>query len=83
MMAVVERTPPERIIFEAPTADSQHQLINCFGANVNLGNVFLTDLLLLECQRVGLREETFSGDDRHAGRDPEASPPEPTMHRPA
>lgn len=47
------------LIFEAPTAKSQSQLINIFGSNVNLGNIFARDLLLLETQRVGLREETF------------------------
>ncbi len=50
---------PVRIIFEAPTAHSQNQLINLMGTNVNLGNVFVRDLLLLESQRRGLREETF------------------------
>lgn len=48
-----------RLIFEAPTAKSQGQLINQFGANVNLGNIFARDLLVLETQRIGLREETF------------------------
>lgn len=48
-----------QLIFEAPTAKSQSQLINLFGSNVNLGNIFARDLLLLETQRVGLREETF------------------------
>jgi phosphosulfolactate synthase len=75
IMAIVEKTPPQRIVFEAPTADSQNQLINRFGANVNLGNVSFTDLLMLECQRVGLREETFSAGDTPDFRDPGASPP--------
>jgi len=48
-----------RLIFEAPTIKSQSQLINQFGANVNLGNIFARDLLVLETQRIGLREETF------------------------
>jgi len=48
-----------RLIFEAPTPKSQGQLINQFGANVNLGNIFARDLLVLETQRIGLREETF------------------------
>ena len=55
-----------RLIFEAPTLNSQIQLINLLGANVNLGNVTIHDLLLLECQRQALRNDTFfstSGED--------------------
>ncbi len=48
-----------RLIFEAPTSQSQAQLINLLGANVNMGNIFARDLLLLETQRAALREETF------------------------
>lgn len=33
--------------------------INEFGANVNLGNIKLTDVLALEAERCGLRSETF------------------------
>ncbi|MBA3012784.1 MAG: phosphosulfolactate synthase [Proteobacteria bacterium] len=49
----------ERLIIEAPTARSQSQVINLLGGNVNLGNIFVRDLLLLESQRQGLRENTF------------------------
>lgn len=48
-----------RIIFEAPRPKSQMFLINMLGANVNFGNVSPRDLLLLEAQRCGLRNETF------------------------
>ncbi|MFT4414107.1 phosphosulfolactate synthase [Fredinandcohnia humi] len=48
-----------KIIFEAPTPKQQMFFINQFGANVNLGNVKLQDVLVLEAQRHGLRSETF------------------------
>ena len=50
----------KKVIFEAPTSESQMFFINFAGPNVNLGNVNLRDLLLLESQRVGLRYETFN-----------------------
>ena len=50
---------PNRLIFEAPTAKSQMYFINMIGANVNLGNVVPRDVVLLETQRRGLRNETF------------------------
>ncbi|MGL1932258.1 MAG: phosphosulfolactate synthase [Desulfotalea sp.] len=49
----------QKIIFEAPTHNSQSQLIATLGSNVNMGNIFLKDLLVVESQRVGLRSETF------------------------
>lgn len=49
----------QKIIFEAPTPKSQMFFINEVGANVNLGNVKLQDVLVLEAQRQGLRSETF------------------------
>lgn len=48
-----------KLIFEAPTAQSQMYLINKFGANVNLGNIDPHSILQLETQRRGLRSETF------------------------
>jgi phosphosulfolactate synthase len=50
----------QKIIFEAPNPNSQMYFINRLGANVNLGNVNPTDVLLLETQRLGLRSETFN-----------------------
>ncbi len=47
------------VIFEAPTPKQQMFFINQFGANVNLGNVKISDVLVLESQRLGLRSETF------------------------
>lgn len=48
-----------KIIFEAPLPKYQMYFINKIGANVNLGNVKLSDVLILEAQRCGLRCETF------------------------
>ena len=56
---ILKTTDKKHLFFEAATSKSQSQLINCLGANVNLGNIFVRDLLLLETQRMGLREETF------------------------
>jgi len=56
---IIEVVSPERLIFEAPSTHSQSQLINVLGNNVNMGNIFLRNLLLVESQRQGLRSETF------------------------
>lgn len=48
-----------KIIFEAPTSQSQMFFINSIGSNVNLGNINPMHVLLLETQRLGLRCETF------------------------
>lgn len=56
---IILEVDTERIIFEAPKSSDQMYLINHIGSNVNLGNVSPYDLLLLEAQRLGLRNETF------------------------
>jgi phosphosulfolactate synthase len=56
----------KKIIFEAPTAKQQMYFINEVGANVNLGNIKLHDVLVLEAQRCGLRSETFFMEDENA-----------------
>lgn len=48
-----------KVIFEAPLPKHQMYFINEIGPNVNLGNVKLSDVLILEAQRCGLRCETF------------------------
>lgn len=53
---------PAFIIFEAPQPKMQMRFINNVGTNVNLGNVRPRELLLLESQRIGLRNETFEVD---------------------
>ncbi|MGG0715984.1 phosphosulfolactate synthase [Robertmurraya massiliosenegalensis] len=50
----------KKVIFEAPTPKHQMFFINCIGSNVNLGNVKISDVLILETQRRGLRSETFN-----------------------
>ena len=50
---------PNKIIFEAPSPKHQMYFIKEIGPNVNLGNVKLQDVLVLEAQRCGLRNETF------------------------
>ncbi|MBM7644167.1 phosphosulfolactate synthase [Scopulibacillus daqui] len=56
---VIQNVDCKRVIFEAPHAKSQMFFINQIGANANLGNVKIHDVLLLEAQRLGLRSETF------------------------
>lgn len=60
---LVEDIDYKRIIFEAPTAKHQMFFIQQFGANVNLGNVKIQDVIILEAQRQGLRSETFYLED--------------------
>jgi phosphosulfolactate synthase len=56
---IVSSIDPDCLIFEAGTHRSQMYFINRLGANVNLGNIKPRDLLLLETQRLSLRNETF------------------------
>jgi phosphosulfolactate synthase len=56
---VITSVPTERIIFEAPKPQGQMFFINLVGANVNLGNINLRELLLLESERQALRSETL------------------------
>lgn len=56
---IVKVADKDRLIFEAPKADHQNFFINLLGPNTNMGNVGIRDLLLLECQRTGLRYDTF------------------------
>ncbi|MBB6446655.1 phosphosulfolactate synthase [Bacillus benzoevorans] len=56
---LVEEVDYMKIIFEAPTPKQQMYFINLLGANVNVGNVKISEVLVLETQRCGLRSETF------------------------
>ncbi len=47
------------LIFEAPLVKQQVMLIRHLGANVNLGNIRLEDVLPLESLRLGIRGDTF------------------------
>lgn len=57
--SLLEDLDYRKIIFEAPTPKQQMFFINEIGPNVNVGNVKLSDVLVLETQRRGLRCETF------------------------
>ena len=61
---ILDHFDASRIIFEAPTHSAQMYFINTLGHDVNLGNVSPNDLLILECERVGLRCETFFQHER-------------------
>jgi phosphosulfolactate synthase len=56
--AVVGAVGVRRVIFEAPQAAQQAWFLRRFGAEVNLGNVALTDVLSAETLRLGLRSDT-------------------------
>jgi phosphosulfolactate synthase len=47
-----------RIVFEAPKASQQAWFVRRFGADVNLGNVAVGDVLSAETLRLGLRSDT-------------------------
>lgn len=49
----------EDILWEAPKKPQQVWFLRQFGANVNLGNIGPSDLIPLECLRMGLRGDTF------------------------
>lgn len=55
---LVRAVPAERMIFEAPTKAQQAWFIRRFGADVNLGNIAVDDVLALETLRLGLRADT-------------------------
>lgn len=49
----------DRVLFEAPNKQLQTTLINCFGPDVNLGNIAPDDVVPLETLRLGLRGDTL------------------------
>jgi phosphosulfolactate synthase len=57
---IAQSIDPRRLIFEAPVSHGRAFCINLVGCNVNLGNVSPRDLLVLECERRGLRFDTLS-----------------------
>ncbi len=56
---IVNKIPPESIIWETPIKSQQVYFIKQFGANVNLGNIAPAELIALESLRLGLRSDTF------------------------
>lgn len=57
--AVVDAGGVERVVFEAPSKDQQAWFVQRFGANVNLANIAVADVLGLETLRLGLRADTI------------------------
>lgn len=58
--ALVSSLGQERLLFEAPLKSQQSWLIRRFGANVNLGNIAISDALAVEALRLGLRSDTIA-----------------------
>ena len=59
--AILELTPPDKVIFEAPRKNQQAWFVRQLGADVNLGNVAPASVLALETLRLGLRAVTAEG----------------------
>ncbi len=57
--AFVAKLGIDNIVFEAPLQAQQIELILNFGADVNLANISLKDVLSLETLRLGIRGDTY------------------------
>jgi phosphosulfolactate synthase len=57
--AVLDAGGVDRIVFEAPRKDQQAWFIRHCGANVNLANIAIGEVLGLETLRLGLRADTM------------------------
>ena len=65
---ILAAADPARIVFEALERYQQVWFINRLGPNVNLGNIRADDVMVLECVRQGLKEQTMlQVRDRHGG----------------
>ena len=56
---IISNVKVENILWEAPQKSQQVWFIQQFGANVNLGNISYSEVIPLECLRLGLRGDTF------------------------
>lgn len=56
---IISNVKVENILWEAPQKSQQVWFIKQFGANVNLGNISHSEVIPLECLRLGLRGDTF------------------------
>lgn len=56
---IVQNVNVNKLIWEAPSKDSQEYFIKRFGNNVNLGNIQPHDVIPLEGLRQGVRGDTF------------------------
>jgi phosphosulfolactate synthase len=59
IQAVMDAGGVERIVFEAPRKDQQAWFIRHCGANVNLANIPVAEVLGVETLRLGLRADTM------------------------
>ncbi|MGI5877878.1 MAG: phosphosulfolactate synthase [Christensenellales bacterium] len=59
MEQLTAAAPEGSLIWEAPDKKQQHQLIERFGPDVNLGNIPPDEVVALESLRRGLRGDTF------------------------
>ena len=57
---IVESIPAENVIWEAPQKEQQVWFVKKFGADVNLGNIAVEQVLPLETLRLGLRSDTLA-----------------------
>ena len=55
---LVGSVPVDKVIFETPARAQQAWFVRRVGANVNLGNIAVDDVLALETLRLGLRADT-------------------------
>ncbi|MGB8406423.1 MAG: phosphosulfolactate synthase [Mycobacterium sp.] len=58
LLDAVAELDTSRVVFEAPRKAQQSELVRRFGADVNIGNVAVGDILALETLRLGLRADT-------------------------
>lgn len=72
----------DRVIFEAPQKDQQAWFIRTYGANVNLGNIAVAEVLGLETLRLGLRADTMTSAPSPAA-STSAPAPRPAVAEPA
>ncbi len=56
---IVNKIKIENIIWETPQKGQQVYFLKLFGANVNVGNIGVDDVIPLETLRLGLRGDTF------------------------
>ncbi len=56
---ILTQIPADKILWEAPNKHQQVWFIKLLGANVNLGNIALNEVIPLETLRLGLRGDTF------------------------
>lgn len=56
---IVNKVKMENIIWETPLKSQQVYFLKLFGANVNVGNIGVDDVIPLETLRLGLRGDTF------------------------